>query len=193
MKRDQVPQDDADLMDGHREVVYAVDENGKYVKALSPGWDPKNTALLQAWEQIDEKVRETCRLVEDGKASPLAVFMARNIFDIKLLSDYTGIPRKKIKSHLEPDAFKRLDEETLGKYAEAFNITLAELVNWRPDMETVSQLHDCRTCHSEPFADVTLSETKGLSKRDSSAPPQNNIIATDSDGEATQKDTEENK
>ncbi len=132
MKRDQVPQDDANLMDGHREVVYAVDENGKYVKALSPGWEAKNTALLQAWEQIDEKAREACRQVEEGKASPLAVFMAMNIFDLKLLSDYTGIPKKKIKSHLDPETFKKLDEETLGKYAEAFNVTPAELAAWRP-------------------------------------------------------------
>jgi hypothetical protein len=132
MKRDQVPQDDASLMEGHREVVYAVDENGKYVKELSPGWDPKNTALLQAWDQIEEKVREACRLVEEGKTSPLAVFMARNIFDVKLLSDYTGIPKKKIQSHLDPDAFRKLDEETLGRYAEAFNIAPAELASWRP-------------------------------------------------------------
>ncbi|MEN6466996.1 MAG: hypothetical protein ABFD62_17625 [Syntrophaceae bacterium] len=132
MKRDQVPQDDANLMEGHREVVYAVDEKGNYVKALSPGWGPKNTALLQAWEQIDEKAREACRLVEEGKASPLAFFMAVNIFDLKLLSDYTGIPKRKIKAHLEPEQFKKLDEETLGKYAEAFNITPAGLAAWRP-------------------------------------------------------------
>lgn len=132
MKRDQVPQDDANLMEGHREVVYAVDEKGNYVKALSPGWDPKNTALLQAWEQIDEQVFEACRLVEQGKASPLAVFMARNIFDIKLLSDYTGIPKRKIKAHLEPENFQKLDKETLRAYAEAFNITAAELAAWRP-------------------------------------------------------------
>lgn len=163
MKRDQVPQDDANLMEGHREVVYAVDENGKYVKALSPGWDPKNTALRQAWEQIDEKVSEACRLVEEGKASPLAVFMARNIFDIKLLSDYTGIPKRKIKAHLDPETFKGLDEETLGKYAEAFNITPAELVS------------------------------NSLEKRDSSAQPQNDIIVTGSDGEAMPKDTEVKK
>lgn len=132
MKRDQVPQDDANLMDGHREVVYALDENGKYVKALSPGWDPKNTALLQAWEQIDERAKNACRLFEEGKASPLAFFMAVNIFDLKLLSDYTGIPKRKIKAHLAPETFRKLDEETLGRYAEAFNITPAELAAWRP-------------------------------------------------------------
>jgi hypothetical protein len=132
MKHDQVPQDDANLMEGHREVVYAVDEKGKYVKALSPGWEPKNTALMQAWEQIDEKAREACLLVARGKASPLAFFMAANIFDIRLLSDYTGIPKRKIKSHLEPETFKTLDGETLKKYADAFNVEPAELAAWRP-------------------------------------------------------------
>jgi hypothetical protein len=55
--------------------------------------------------------------------------MAQCMFDIKLLSDYTGLPKRKVKAHLEPESFRRLDEETLMKYAEAFNITVEDLVN----------------------------------------------------------------
>ncbi|MDQ5984725.1 MAG: hypothetical protein CSYNP_00421 [Syntrophus sp. SKADARSKE-3] len=130
MKRDEVPQDDANLMEGRsREVCYAVDENGNYVQVLSIGWEPKNTALLQAWEQIDEQVKEAMNLVREGKASPLAFFMAKCMFDVKLLSDYTDIPKRKIKSHLTPEGFQGLDGPMLGKYADAFNITVDELLN----------------------------------------------------------------
>jgi len=130
MKRDQVPQDDARLMEGRtREVCYAVDEKGNYVQALSSGWEPKNTALLQAWEQIHEEAEKAARLVRAGRVSPLAFFMAKGMFDVKLLADYTGIPKRKIKAHLNPENFKNLDKGTLEKYASAFNITPEELVN----------------------------------------------------------------
>jgi hypothetical protein len=131
MKREQVPQDDENLMEGRtRDVCYAVDENGNYIQVLSTGWEPKNAALLQAWEQINEEVKGAFLLVKAGKVSPLAFFMARCMFDVKLLSDYTDIPKRKIRAHLEPERFKTLDEMTLAKYAEAFNITMDELMNW---------------------------------------------------------------
>ncbi len=131
MKREQVPQDDENLMDGRgRELCYAVDENGNYVQVLSSGWVPKNAALLQAWEQINEEAKEALTRVKAGKVSPLAFFMARGMFDVKLLSAYIDLPKRKIRAHLKPDNFRRLDDVTLGKYAEAFNITVDELVNW---------------------------------------------------------------
>ena len=131
MKREQVPQDNAHLMEGRsREVCYAVDEKGNYVKVLSTGWEPKNAALLQAWEQIEEQAQEACNLIKAGKTSPLAFFMAKCMFDVKLLSEYTNIPKRMIKEHLEPEHFRQLDDADLEKYAEAFNITIHELANW---------------------------------------------------------------
>lgn len=131
MKREQVPQDDENLMDGRgRELCYAVDENGNYVQVLSSGWAPKNAALLQAWEQINEETKEALALVKAGKVSPLAFFMARGMFDVALLSAYIDLPKRKIRAHLEPDNFRHLDDLTLGKYAEAFNVSVDELVNW---------------------------------------------------------------
>lgn len=130
MKREQVPQDDENLLEGRtREVCYAVDEKGNYVQVLSSGWEPKNAALNQAWEQINAEAKEALEQIKAGKVSPLAFFMARCMFDVKLLSDYTDIPKRKIKAHLEPENFRQLDEATLGKYAEAFSISIDELLN----------------------------------------------------------------
>jgi hypothetical protein len=131
MKREQVPQDDDNLMEGRtREICYAVDEKGRYVQVLSTGWEPKNAALLQAWEQINAQAKEAYHRVITGKVSPLAFFMVKCMFDAKLLSEYTGIPQRKIKAHLAPECFRHLDEMTLGQYADAFNITVDELVHW---------------------------------------------------------------
>ncbi len=130
MKREQVPQDDDRLMEGRtRDLCYAVDENGEYVQVLSTGWEPKNAALMQAWEEIGEQAKAIYSQVQAGQVSPIAFFMAQCMFDIKLLSDYTGLPKRKVKAHLEPEQFRRLDAETLKSYAEAFNITVEDLVN----------------------------------------------------------------
>jgi hypothetical protein len=131
MKREQVPQDDENLLEGRtREVCYAVDENGNYVQVLSSGWEPKNAALQLAWAQINEEARGAFLQVQAGQVSPLAFFMARCMFDVKLLSDYTDIPKRKIRAHLEPETFRHLDALTLGKYAEALSISVDELVDW---------------------------------------------------------------
>lgn len=130
MKRDQVPQDNENLLEGRtREVCYAVDENGEYVQVLSTGWGPKNTALRQAWEEIGERAQAVLSEVLAGKISPIALFMAQCQFDVRLLADYTGLTKRKIKAHLDPAQFQQLDRETLENYADAFNITVEDLVN----------------------------------------------------------------
>lgn len=47
--------------------------------------------------------------------------------DIAILSDYTGLWKWTIKRHLKPAVFEKLNEKTLEKYANAFNITVADL------------------------------------------------------------------
>lgn len=130
MKRNQVPQDDEQLFEGRtREVCYAVDDDGQYVQVLSTGWAPKNAALRQTWDAISEEAQEILRQVQEETISPIAFFMAQGLFDIKLLSDYTGIPKRKIKAHLRPETFRCLDRETLQAYADAFNISVDDLKN----------------------------------------------------------------
>ncbi|MDR2861256.1 MAG: hypothetical protein LBV07_01735 [Syntrophobacterales bacterium] len=132
MKQDQVPQDDEQLFEGRtREICYAVDENGNYVQVLSTGWAPKNAALRQTWDAINEEAQEILRQVQKETISPLAFFMTQGLFDIKLLSDYTGIPKRKIKTHMTPEVFRRLDQETLQTYADAFNISVDDLKSCR--------------------------------------------------------------
>jgi len=60
--------------------------------------------------------------------SPLAYHIESKLFNISLLSSYTGISKRHIKKHLKPENFNRLDEETLNKYAAAFGISIEELL-----------------------------------------------------------------
>ena len=86
--------------------------------------------MRQAWKVIDDQVEEARQQVLAGKFSPVFYFMEKNQMNIKLLAEYAGIPKRKVKSHLKPSTFQKLDKETLERYAEAFNITPDRLLNF---------------------------------------------------------------
>ena len=119
----EVPQDDANLFEGKtRDVQYAIGEDGKYTTVKSVGWDPKNIAMLQAWDVEKQKIRAARKLVKDGKKSPLFFHMIRCLMNTKLVASYTGLSRWKIKRHFKPQVFKKLKEDTLDKYVYAFGL-----------------------------------------------------------------------
>ena len=94
MKLDEVPQDEAFLIEGKiRDVCYVVDKDGHYTSVLSKGWTPKNEAIKLAWDRIYEHAEEIRRQVLEGKLSPIALYMEINIMDIIILADYMGIPK----------------------------------------------------------------------------------------------------
>ena len=131
MKKDNVPQDDSLLIEGNtREICYAVDENGKYVKVLSTGWEPKDIALRQALDFIEERANKSKEKIANNQLSPIAYYLEKRVMDIKLLSQYTNIFRWRVKRHLKPHVFKKLNREILKKYADAFEITVDELLNF---------------------------------------------------------------
>lgn len=131
MKKKEVPQDKG-LYEGLLEdVCYAVDENGNYTVVRSTGWQPKTDALLQAWEVINEKVEEVKQQVLAGELSPIAYYMEKNLMDLKLLAAYTGLPKRKVRKHLKPGRFNKLDDQTLMRYAETFGISVEMLRNFR--------------------------------------------------------------
>lgn len=128
MKKDQIPQDDANLLEGKtRDLCYAVDKDGNYTTGLSTGWDPKNAALQNALEYFDERAEEVKVKVLKGKLSPLAYFMEKRFMDATLLADYMELPKRVVKSHMKPRGFAKVDEDTLKQYAEILRIELKEL------------------------------------------------------------------
>ena len=110
-----------------KDLCYAVDENGKYVQVFSTGWEPKNAAMKQAWEEIREKVEQTRQKVLEGKVSPIAFYMEKNIMNPAILAQYLEMPKRKVKKHMKPEVFRKLDSKILEKYAETFGITVDEL------------------------------------------------------------------
>ena len=135
MKKQEVPQDEG-LTEGlYEDICYALDENGKYTVVPTTGWQPKTDAMLQAWEVIHEKVEQARQRVLAGELSPVAYYMEKNLMDVKLLSDYAGLPKRKIRKHLKPNNFNKLDNKILARYAETFGISVDMLRNFRETLK----------------------------------------------------------
>lgn len=128
MRKEDVPQDDANILEGKFKVVkYAVNENGEYVKVPSVGWEPENIALEQAWDVVHENVAEARKKVVAGESSTLAYHMEVNMMDAALLAQHMGLNARVVKKHLVPAEFAALDNTLLQRYADALMITVEEL------------------------------------------------------------------
>lgn len=127
MKKDDIPQDLGALGKITKEVCYATDSKGKYITGLSSGWDVKTDALDAAWNDIEKRINAAKQKVLNNDASPIFFFMEYRLMDLSILSDYTGFWKWQIKRHLKPAIFNNLSNKKLQKYAEAFNITTADL------------------------------------------------------------------
>jgi hypothetical protein len=130
MKKEEVPQDDANMLEGKlKEPCYAVDEEGKYTTVASVGWEPKNIIMQQAWDAVHEKVEDIRKKVEQGELSPIAYYMEKQLMDLGVLAGYTGYFRWTVKRHLKMKNFLKLKDHQLQKYADAFDLDLQILKN----------------------------------------------------------------
>ncbi len=137
MKKKEVPQDDDGLQEGlYLDMCYVLDENGKYTTVQSKGWKPKNDAMIQAWEVVREKAEKVKQKVLAGELSPIAYYMELRIMDLKLLAQYAGLPKRIVKKHMKPSVFKSLGDEILLVYADAFDITIEELRDFKAKFDT---------------------------------------------------------
>lgn len=130
MEKKDIPQDSSALINLTREVCYVKNSDGKYETGLSSGWSVKNEALENAWEDINEQVREAKQAVLNGEKSPIYYYFVLQLMDYKVLSGYTGFWKFSIKNHMTVKGFKKLSEYKIEKYAKAFNITTEELKNF---------------------------------------------------------------
>ncbi len=134
MEKENVPQHDSNLSKKDlKELVYATDENGNYTTALSTGWEPKAIALSNAIEEIKERAEMAKQKVLDGEVSPIYYYMELNKMDLSILSSYVEMWKWRVKRHFKPSVFAKLNDSILQKYADAFNISTAELKNFKID------------------------------------------------------------
>lgn len=131
MKISDVPQDSG-ISEDVQVVSYATEEDGRYVKVGSSGWEPINVANGLAWDEIREEIRLTVAEIEQGTLSTLAYYMVASQMDVGLLARYTGLFKWRVKRHLRPQVFAGLKPALKEKYARLFKIPLTELEHLPP-------------------------------------------------------------
>ncbi len=132
MKKDQVPQDKSNLSKNEiKELCYATDENGNYTTALSSGWEAKTIALDQSIEAINERIEEARLAVQNNTMSPIGYYMEVHKMDWTTLADYVNMWTWRVKRHLKPKVFQKLSNSILKRYANAFDISVEELKNFK--------------------------------------------------------------
>ena len=90
-------------------------------------WEKSDEACQMVMENHIQELEPIRRQVLDGKLSPLDYHIRANSFSIGMLSSYTEIPKYRIKKHLKPEKFNKLNDETLKKYALALGLSVEEL------------------------------------------------------------------
>ena len=130
MKKNEVPQDDSPLKKKNiNEMVYAVDEDGKFVSVQSTGWEAKTVVQYENLEVLDQRIQQALTDVKAGNVSPIVYFMELNRMDWQTLAAYVGKWTFFVKRHAKPNVFKNLNSKTLQKYADVFGISLTDLQN----------------------------------------------------------------
>lgn len=129
MKKEDLPQDPSVLDKFTKDLCYVVDESGKYTTGLSRGWEVKAAALDLAWDDIKERTEQARQKAIKGEVSPLLFFMELKLMDLDTLASYVGLWKWQVKRHMKPSVFKGLSEKKLQKYAEVFEVSVADLKN----------------------------------------------------------------
>jgi hypothetical protein len=128
MKIENVPQDSKYFEHLNvRDFYYAQDDEGNYHRVASLGWEAKNEALSITWDNILNEAETVREEVLARKKSPLAYHIRKRLFTVGLLASYSGIPKRKIKKHLQYDEFEQLDGDMLQRYADTLNMPVEEL------------------------------------------------------------------
>lgn len=132
MKKNEVPQDDSPLKSKNiNEMVYAVDDDGKFVSVQSTGWEAKTVVQQENLEVLDQRIQQALNDVKAGNVSPIVYFMELNRMDWQTLAAYMGKFTFFVKRHGKPNVFTNLNTKTLQKYADVFGISLNDLQNFK--------------------------------------------------------------
>jgi len=127
MDLDSVPQEGNATLGGHRKAMYAKDANGRIVLAPSRGWEAEEIVTTHAVDSLHAQAEQARERVRAGLASPLEYWMYERRMDVALLSQTSGFWQWRVKRHLRPEVFARLQPKQLERYADALGLAVAEL------------------------------------------------------------------
>lgn len=128
MDLDAVPQEGNATLGGHRKAMYARDTAGRLVLAPSRGWEAEEIVTSHAVDALLAQAEAARQRVQAGTASTLEYWMYACRMDVPLLAQSSGTWQWRVRRHLQPARFARLDAAQLTRYAEALGVPVGDLV-----------------------------------------------------------------
>ena len=126
MKKDEVPQEKNQTLDGNKKAVYAIGEDGKYTTVASNGWSAEEIVTTQAVEEFERLAKEALDRAKSGKSSMLEYYMYNNRMDLSLLSQSTGFFKWTIKRDFKISNFNKMSDKRASIYSSVFNMEIEE-------------------------------------------------------------------
>ena len=80
---------------------------------------------------LNERIAWANAQVKQGKLSPVVYFMEKSRMDWATLADYMEMWTWRVKRHQKPGVFSKLSTKTKQKYADVFQISLNDLINFK--------------------------------------------------------------
>jgi len=126
MRKNEVPQEQNQTLDGNRKAVYAIGEDGKYTTVPSDGWNAEEIVTTQAVEEFERLAKEALNRYREGKCSALECYMYSNRMDLSLLSQTTGFFQWTIKRDFKLSNFKKMSDKRAKIYADVLGMEVEE-------------------------------------------------------------------
>lgn len=108
-------------------MLYAVDENGKYIGVQSSGWEAESFSTELAVAEMIRQRNAAWQRAREGRTSPLEYHMYQSRMDFDTLVMVTGLWRWRVRRHFKPQVFARLSDAVLIRYASAMGISVTSL------------------------------------------------------------------
>ncbi len=125
-----IPQEQNEVLEGQRKLMYAKDESGHF-STFKYGSKVEEFATKTAVEEYERLKDECLERIRQGIASPIEYYMYENRMDLPTLASIVGILQFRVKRHLKMPVFKKMNDKLLLKYAQAFNIGIDELKDFK--------------------------------------------------------------
>jgi hypothetical protein len=110
----------------HQVVLYAEKDDGTY-GPMQTGSYMSGTNISEHFRVTENLSRSLTEQLRAGTISPVYYYMMIEGLNIDEMAGRTGISKRRVKKHLTPAGFGKMKITSLKKYADVFNIPVANM------------------------------------------------------------------
>jgi hypothetical protein len=118
-------------------IIYAEKSDGSFGPVQTGSYMSKNH-IDDFYSIVENHNKSLLGKLRKGEISPIHYFMSVEELTVAELAARVGISKSSLRKHLDPKGFQKISISMLKRYADVFNIPLANLfqiINTREDMK----------------------------------------------------------